>query len=83
MPGVRCEVMCKAWTSVPDVLCEVRSSVCVFCLGYVVLCEVWGSVRGVRFCVRCYARGMEFCHMFCARYMVLCQISFARYVVMC
>lgn len=47
MPGVRCEVMCKAWTSVPDVLCEVRSSVSVLCLSCVVLCGVRGSVPDV------------------------------------
>lgn len=56
MPGVRCEVTCKAWTSVPDVLCEVRSSLCV-------LPEVCGTVRGVHFCVRCNAPRMEFCHV--------------------
>jgi len=70
MPGVRCEVMWKAWTSVPDVLCEVRSSVFV-------LPEVCGTLRGMGFCVRyafvchvmhevwssviCSARGMGFC----------------------
>jgi hypothetical protein len=61
MPGVRCEAMCK--TSVPDVLCEVRSSVSLPCLRCEVLCEVWGSVRGVHFCV-----------MFCARYGVLLDV---------
>ena len=58
-----------------------RYGVCVFCLGYVVLCKVSGSVRGVHFCVRCYARGMEFRHMFCVRYMVLCQMLCLKYEV--
>ena len=35
----------------PDVLCDVRSSVCV-------LPEVCGTVRGVHLCVRSYARGV-------------------------
>ena len=41
----------------PDVLCEVRSSVCV-------LPEVCGTVRGMEFCARC---AFMF-QMLCARY---------------
>jgi len=63
MPGVRCEVMCKAWTPVPDALCEVRSSVCV-------LPGVCGTVRGMGFC----ARSAFPCQMLCARYGVLSYV---------
>jgi hypothetical protein len=96
MPGVGREVMCKAWTSVPNVLCEVQSSVCV-------LPEVCSTWRGVHFCVMlcarygvlsyvlrevwgsvsCPAPGMALCvKIFCARYGVLCQMLCLKYEVL-
>jgi hypothetical protein len=65
--------VCKA--SVPDVLCEVRGSVSLFCVRCEVLCKVWGSVRGVYFCVRCSARGVEFC--------VRCSVPGMEFCVRC